>query len=604
MSTDGAPRPLLIFDGDCGFCRYTVEYSRRLTGDAVDYYPYQEVGFQYPHISEAEFRAAIKYVSANGEISSGAEAAFRILAHAPARGWWLRLYRKLPGFKSLSESGYRLVSKNRSFFYSVFKILYGKQWIPPQHGKLASLFLRCLALVYFAAFVSLGVQITALVGTDGILPLANHWENATAQLGERSFWLLPSIFWWGHADWMLLAVCWGGAGLSIALFFGFWQRLILITLYIFYLSLLTAGQVFMTFQWDTLLLEVGFLAIFFTAGSTVVLWLYRWLVFRFMLLSGAVKLLSNDPVWADFTALNYHYQTQPIPNPLAWYAHQLPEWFQRASVGATFFIELAVPFLMFLPRRMRFAAAWAFLLLQFLIILTGNYNFFNILVVFLCLLLFDDAALEKCIPQKFGAWLETRRARPFTIYWRAPLALSLSIFILFVSGMQLWSRFSKQAYPEQVRPLLHAVAPFYTVNTYGLFAVMTTIRNEIIVEGSHDGENWEVYEFKYKPGDVSRSPPFNIPHQPRLDWQMWFAALGSYQQNPWFVSFCVALLKGSPPVLELLAHNPFPDAPPKFVRARLVEYRFANPEERATSGNWWTTGDESLYIPPVQLRRQ
>ncbi|HWP94943.1 MAG TPA: lipase maturation factor family protein [Gammaproteobacteria bacterium] len=594
----GDQRPLLVYDGDCGFCAYTVRYAERVTGGAVRFAPYQAVAHAYPGISLTEFARAIQLFLPDGEILTGAAAAYRTLAFAPGYGLWWWLYRRLPGFAALSEWFYDFVARRRPAFHAVCRVLVGRELEPSRFEIVTRLFLHGLGIIYCAAFASLGVQVLGLMGRQGILPVGEFLAYAGELLGARKYHLVPSLFWLWHADAALVLACWTGAALALLVACGVFRTPLLVTLYVLYLSLVAAGEPWMSFQWDALLLECGFLAILLPSGSRLVPWLYRWLVFRFMFLSGAVKLLSNDPSWADWTALYYHFQTQPLPNVLAWYAHHLPGWVHRAGVGATFFIELALPFLIFMPRRLRMMAAWGFVILQLAILLTGNYNFFNLLTLLMCLFLFDDQALRGSVP---AAW-RARAAAPSQP--RTPAAIAVIAALLLAAGAgQMWNRLAPATLPDGLRTLAQTLAPFQVANAYGLFAVMTTRRYEIIVEGSRDGKIWHTYEFRYKPGDVMRRPPWLVPHQPRLDWQMWFAALETYRENMWFVRFCVALLKGSPPVLELLAQDPFAGAPPRYVRADLYEYWFSDAETRRLTGQWWVRERVGVYLPRISLRQ-
>jgi hypothetical protein len=297
-----------------------------------------------------------------------------------------------------------------------------------------------------------------------------------------------------------------------------------------------------------------------------------------MFYSGAVKLLSHDPNWRNLTAVHYHYETQPLPTPLAWYMEQLPMWFQQASTAFTFFAELIVPFLFFAPKPIRRVGAWIAIALQTLILLTGNYTFFNLLAIILTLFLFIEPK-----PQARG---RLHRA----------VSVALAAFVGVVSGCITLRMFSVDLPGESA--VLHAAEPLRIVNSYGLFAVMTTERPEIVVEGSNDGAAWLAYEFPYKPGDLRRAPPLVAPHQPRLDWQMWFAALGNYQSNRWFVGFMLRLMQGEPSVLRLLRYNPFPGAPPKYIRARLYQYHFTKFGETG----WWKREERGLYFPAVSLK--
>ena len=357
---------------------------------------------------------------------------------------------------------------------------------------------------------------------------------------------------------------------------GRWQRPAMAVCLVLWLSLCSVGQDFFSFQWDILLSEAGFLAIFANAAR-VRIWLFRWLLFRLMFFSGAVKLLSGDATWRGFTALTYHYYTQPLPTPLAWYMQQLPVWFHKTSVGFVLAVELAVPFLFFAPRRVRHVAGWITIALQVLILLTGNYTFFNFLTIALCMWLFVE-------PEP-----DCRTSREVTV--------GLGALVGALSGLLCLQLFSVPL-PPGGETALRVADPLRIVNSYGLFAMMTTTRPEIIVEGSDDGVTWLAYEFPYKPGNVDRPPPIVAPYQPRLDWQMWFAALGGYRNNRWFENFVLRLLQGEPSVLRLLSYNPFPKAPPRYIRARTYLYAFTRFGDRA----WWAREESGMYLPAVRLR--
>jgi hypothetical protein len=311
--------------------------------------------------------------------------------------------------------------------------------------------------------------------------------------------------------------------------------------------------------------------------------------------SGCVKLLSHDPAWANLTALSFHYQTQPLPTPLAWYAYQLPMWFQKMSTASVFVVELLCPFLVFGPRRMKQLAALAFAFLQLLILSTGNYTCFNLLAMALCLFLLDDEFFGR-----FGERFRlSRRARESG---RARLLSSVLVaFVLAVSAVEITTMFSEPV-PAVAQELVAKISPFGIVNSYGLFATMTTVRIEIEVQGSDDGTSWETYVFRYKPGDPRRAPRWVAPHQPRLDWQMWFAALGNYRENPWFSNFMYRLLTASPEVLDLLEKDPFGGRPPKYVRALAYEYRFSDIHYREATKMWWRREPKGIYFPLSSLR--
>jgi hypothetical protein len=461
-------------------------------------------------------------------------------------------------------------------------------------------------LIYAIAFASLSVQVTGLIGGQGIAPAREFLARIAARFGSIRFAGVPTLFWFNASDPVLKGAAIAGVVLAALVFVGWtqrldrMQRLALALLFALYLSFSIAGQEFLSFQWDALLLEAGFLAIFFgrsKTGLTINAWLYRLLVFRLYFLSGFVKLSSHDPTWRNLTALNYHYHTQPLPNVVAWYSDKLPEWFQRGSTFMTLLIEIAAPFFIFAPRRLRIAAAYSLLGLQALIFLTGNFAFFNLLAAALTLFLFDDQALRKWVPRRFLNADPPRASKAA----RAGSAL-LATLLIVLGGSYLMESVLGQV-PEPLGMLTRMTAPYQIVNSYGLFRVMTTSRPEIIIEGSDDGETWLPYEFRYKPGDIHRAPRWVEPHQPRLDWQMWFAALEDYQSNPWFTGLILRLLEGSPEVTALFASNPFPQHPPHYVRAEEFEYSFTDFATRRATGAWWKRSPIGIYLPPVGLNK-
>jgi predicted DCC family thiol-disulfide oxidoreductase YuxK len=593
--------PLLIYDGDCAFCIYWVRYWQRLTGDRVTYAPYQEVAAQFPEIPVAAFQRAVQYIAPDGKIASGAEAALLTLSQASGKGFWLTLYRHVPGFAAIAEGIYAFVASHRAALYRPTLWLWGRDYEPPRFELISWLFLRAIGLIYLTAFVSFGVQALGLIGSHGIMPLTEFADAVRSQLGSASYSRVPMVFWLDQSDVAIQAACWAGTALSLLLIFDLLPRLSLFFLYALYLSLFYAGQEFMGFQWDLLLLETGFLALLLSMATRPGIWMLRWLLFRFMFLSGAVKLLSGDPTWANLSALSYYFQTEPLPTPLAWYVHHLPHAVLTAATAATLFIELILPFLILFPRRLRFVAAFGILLLQVVILLTGNYAFFNLLTMALCLVLFDDAALRRVLPNRVTRFVQgyVTDIKPRKIVSVAVGAFAL--LIVFTGLVQLNAVLNSRISPVGSW-VLGEIAPLRIVNTYGLFAVMTTTLPEIIVEGSDDGVRWRDYEFKYKPGDVMRRPRLNAPHQPRLDWQMWFAALGTGSENPWFSRFMQRLLENSPDVTALLAINPFPRNPPLYVRALLFDYRYSSPEEKKATGAWWVRRPQGIYYPAVALR--
>jgi predicted DCC family thiol-disulfide oxidoreductase YuxK len=591
--------PLLAYDGDCGFCAYWVRYWQRLTGQRVCYAPYQEIAADHPEVQEAEFARAIQLFEPEGVHTSGAEAAFRVLARAPGRGTGLWLYRHLPGFAWLAEAAYALVARHREAAYRGARLLWGPERHPPTWHLVSWLFLRLLGLTFLAAFVSIGSQVTGLIGSDGILPVADKLATLAAEHGPWRYWVSPTLFWINSSDIALVSACVAGTIAAILIVLNLWTRPMLILAFVLHLSLWAVMPVFGNIQPDALILEVGLLAIFLTAGSRIIIWLFRWLLFRFMLLSGLVKLLTHDTSWAQLTALNFHYETQPLPTPLAWYAHQLPEWFQQLSVLSMFGIELLLPWLIFMPRRLRFVAAWGFLVLQALIILTGNFYFLNLLTIFLCLFLFDDQALAGLLPARIAEGWRFRLPAPGRLATTA--AGVLASLVVVVNLAIIWKRIEQQPLPGPLATLATTASRFGITNFYGFFGVMNTTRREIVIEGSLDGRHWRPYEFRYKPGDIHRCLRWSIPHHPRLDWTMWFAAGEPPYRNPWFGDLLYELLEGSPQVLALLAENPYPGEKPRWVRATLYQYRFTTPAERAATGDCWVREWLRPYVTPLSL---
>ncbi|HEY9870478.1 MAG TPA: lipase maturation factor family protein [Candidatus Obscuribacterales bacterium] len=484
------------------------------------------------------------------------------------------------------------------------------------------LFLRALGFIYLFAFASFFSQVDGLIGSGGVCPAADLLHEVAKTTGEGRYWLVPSLAWIDPSDWFLRFLCGGGVVLSVLLILGVGTTPVLVLLWLFWLSIVTVCDVFSGFQSDGLLLEAGFLAIFLApaqllaphwrvpawmrrepAPSPIVLWLLRWLVFRLVFGSGLAKLLSGDTTWRNLTALTYHYETQPLPTPLGWYAHHLPVWLQKLSVVGTYVSELVGPPLMFGPRTMRLVSAILMAVLQVLIFLTGNYTFLNLLTIALCIPLLDDALLRPLLPgwlsEKIALSAQESTPLRFELYWVVPLA---TVFVLVSCAGWAAMFFGTSVVPRPGRLLAAAVAPFRTINSYGVFGVMTTRRLEVVVEGSRDGKTWQEYEFKYEPGDLKKPPPWVAPHQPRLDWRFWFAAMDD-QPEPWVLGFTMRLLQGSPEVLELMGKNPFPGAPPRYVRVLRYQYRFTDIKTLKRTGQWWQRDYMGVLLPPVTLHR-
>lgn len=603
-------KPILVYDNDCDFCRYWIAQWQHITNDRIEYIPYQEVASEFPNIPLSSFQSSVQLILTDGQVYSGAEAVFRTLNNSIL----LWCYTKLKLFSILSEVSYRFIANNRSLFSALTRWLWGTHNDRVTFSFSRWVFLRGLGCIYLIAFLSLWAQIQGLLGSNGILPAERYLTNIHQQLGLKSYHLFPTLFWLNSSDLFLHILCGVGVGLSLLLIVGYIPTFCLTTLWFLYLSLVTIGQVFLSFQWDILLLETGFLAIFISSLSikdninvnssyhTLYMWLLRWLLFRLMFASGYVKLVS-DEVWRNLTALNFHYETQPLPTLFGWYIHQFPEWFQKVSTFIMFGVELVIPFLVFAPRRLRTLGSFILIGLQLSIILTGNYCFFNLLTILICLILIDDIAWKRIIPNRF------LQAKPFV---NKPLGTTsriclVSLAILLFSFSSL--RFTGQLFPEtKIRELvwktpLQWITPFHFVNTYGLFADMTETRPEIVIEGSNDRITWIPYEFRWKPGDLTESPKWVAPHQPRLDWQMWFAALrGNVRNTPWFLNFMETLLRGNQDVIKLLKENPFPNAPPQYLRANLYNYEFTDIETKKTEGKWWRREKIGIYCPIISLR--
>ena len=614
-STAPSERPLLVYDGDCAFCIRWIRRCQETTGEKVEFAPYQSVAERFARDIPIEcFSSALQLIEPDGTIYAGAEAVFRMLSYGSriGSGFGLWCYRQIPGFGAAARIGYRFVAVHRPLASAVTKALWGEgedAVCRPTFYHARVWFLRVLGLTYLIAFWSFWSQVDGLIGHDGILPVAPWLDELRNRFGWEAYRLFPTLCWLNSSDSFLHALCGAGVVLSLLLILQIAPLFCLILLWGLYLSLSVAGQLFMNFQWDYLILEVGFLSIFLAPfrlfpsrryQNPISPWahfLLLWLLFRLMFMSGVVKLTSGDNSWWNLTALHYHYETQPLPTPLSWWANQFPPWFQAFSTIVMFGIELGAPFLLFAPRRIRLTGVLALLTLQTLIAATGNYCFFNLLTAALCLLAVDDAVWPRT-GRKVRPRLEVRG-----VAWPPWILVPVVVVVLALSGPLIWNGlFPEAEWPSLLSVPYAYLEPFRSLNGYGLFRVMTKTRPEIIVEGSQDGVTWQPYEFNYKVGDPQRPPPIVAPHQPRLDWQMWFAALDDIRGEPWFMNFLARLLQGSPSVLQLLKTNPFPGSPPRYVRARLFEYHFTNALEKRLTGAWWTREEKGLYCPPVTIR--
>ncbi len=442
-----------------------------------------------------------------------------------------------------------------------------------------SVFLRLLGFVYLAAFGSLWPQMAGLIGANGVSPAASTLAAMHADYGWRAYLYVPSVFWLFQSDAALQWICALGCVAALLMMMGVVVRSAALGAYVLYLSLVTIGQPFTSFQWDALLLEAGFLAVF--AGSALLPLAYRFLLFRLMFESGLVKLTSGDVNWRNLHALRYHFFTQPLPTPLAYYFDQAPGWLLDGLTLSTLVLELIVPFFLFAyPKRVRQTAASLLVILQLFIALTGNFAFFNMLTMALCVWALDD----EC----FGRWpkwsLPPVARFPKTLNVAVGAVITLSLLEVFALAP----------------PFLES---FEIVNPYGLFAVMTTTRMELVIEGSNDDVHWVPYEFPFKPGPVTRPLPVIAPYQPRLDWQMWFAALGQPESNVWTRTLVFRLLAGQKEVLSLLEPTPFAK-PPRSIRIQAYSYSFTDEGERKRDGAIWRRKLLGIWFGPVTLDTQ
>ncbi len=488
-----------------------------------------------------------------------------------------------------------------------------RRWFADSEGPMGYwltrfVILRLLGLVYLVAFLAAANQLVPLIGHDGLLPADLWLRNLADHFGSRSagFFNVPSVFWWGISDGGLLVVAWIGAGLSLAVLLGYANSIVLLLLWVLYTSIVNVGQLWYSYGWEIQLLETGFLAVFLCplldgrpfprrAPPVVVVWLYRWLIFRIMLGAGLIK-LRGDACWRDLTCLYYHYETQPIPNPLSWWLHFCPAWFHRLGTLWNHIIELAVPWFAFGPRPARHVAGILMAGFQVVLILSGNLSFLNWLTIVPCLACLDDTFWARILPRSLveraiRAAESAERSCPQEI---AAIALAAVVAALSVD------------------PVLNLIEPgqvmntsfnrLNLVNTYGAFGTVGRERMEIVFEGtsnaSPDFAVWREYEFKAKPGDLRRRPVIVAPYQPRIDWQIWFAAMATPNQYPWTVHFVWKLLHNDPGTLSLIAGNPFPAEPPRYVRAVLYRYRFTQPGEGAS---WWKRERLGLWLPPISL---
>jgi hypothetical protein len=471
------------------------------------------------------------------------------------------------------------------------------------------LILRLLGFVYAFAFLSLALQVLPLVGHDGILPADRFLDAVARSLGSRGagFLALPSLFWLGVPDAALAALAWLGLALSLCVLAGLANSILLAALWALYLSFVHVGQEWYGFGWEIQLLETGFLAIFLCplldarpfprrAPPGVVVWLFRWLIFRIMLGAALIK-LRGDPCWRELRCLDFHFETQPIPNPLSRAFHFLPAWAHSGGVLLNHAAELVAPWFVFLPGWLCRGAGIVMLCFQGVLLLSGNLSFLNWLTIVPILACFDDALLRRILPRRLVSRAERAAAEATRSRGQEIAGLALAGVVALQSVGPVANLLS----PHQ--RMNTSFDPLALVNSYGAFGSVGRVRFEIVLEGTDEGEigpetRWREYEFPCKPGDVRRRPCLVSPYQPRLDWQIWFAAMATPAEHPWMLRLVSKLLHGDPGVKSLLATDPFPERPPRWIRARLYRYRFAPPGGPA----WWERTLEGEWLPPLSAR--
>ena len=445
------------------------------------------------------------------------------------------------------------------------KRLFGPNCDPPGYLAARWLFLRGLGLIFFSVFYSLLTQIRGLIGPKGLLPVGEYLPQVAQMFGKLKYWYAPTLFWWSSNDRALMITCWIGLIASVLLILNVWPRGMLAICVVTFLSFVSAAQDFSGYQSDGMLLEAGFISLFFAppgfwpgwgsahSPSRASRYLLIWEWFRIYFESGLAKILGHDPQWRNFTAMDQYYQNGPLPTWIAWYAEQrLPHWFQAGATFLTLALELVLVFAVFLPRRSRIVLFFIVTPWQIGIILTSNYAFLNYLVLILGFLLVDDQFLARLIP---GRVSETAKATHVFAGWRAQTELWLQAVLLVWVFYATLVPLQEMLAPSLRLPVQPAIAlePFRIANRYGLFAVMTPARYEIEFQGSRDGVNWTPYSFRYKPQDVHTPPGLYAPYQPRFDWNLWFASLGDWQDY-YFVLVCeYRLLSNDPDVLALFA---------------------------------------------------
>tara|TARA_Y100001970_G_scaffold172193_1_gene210509 strand:+ start:1166 stop:2635 length:1470 start_codon:yes stop_codon:yes gene_type:complete len=474
-----------------------------------------------------------------------------------------------------------------------------KKLLKPAHSHRYLFFYvsKGLGLIFLIAFISLLTQVSGLYLADGILPI----ESLVKQIGSEKWLSWPHLFFL-TSDTYILSVLWIGVLSSLALIVGLWPLVATSLCWVIYLSFVNTGSVFMSFQWDILLLEVGFLCLLGMPWVSVwkpnsnyappryVIIAGYWCCFKLMFASGVVKLLSEDPLWYSCKALSVHYETQPLPHRLSWYVHQLPASLHQLSCMIMFIIELIMPILILINRKTRQIAGLSVIALMVIVMLTGNYCFFNLLTCLLALFCLDDRFFHKQIMDE--AYQHSKH------YYLRGIVASI---LLVMTVINLSSQLMPSLRP--LRAITQPISGWRLSNTYGLFANMTTKRDEIEIWASIDKQSWKPYLFKDKPNSAQEIPGWTWFHQPRLDWQFWFVALRGYSQYSWTNSLITRLFEQSPAVLALFKEVPFEQAPNYIVMVK-KNYQFSNGQEKKEAQSWWRVGKAEQFSPVFQKKEK
>jgi len=464
---------------------------------------------------------------------------------------------------------------------------------PENYTIAAHLLPRLLGFIYFIAFFPFLFQIRGLIGQEGILPVSNYLEQLKIYMGNRCYIRLPTLFWINCSDRALLSVVIAGIALSVLLILGAPPFLVIPLLYILYLSIINVGQDFLSFGWELFLMEISLNTFLLTLTDipNPIAWVsINLLLFRFHFEGGIVKLLSRDPNWLNLKGVCFHYESQPLPNTIAWYAHKLPVWFNKLSCLLMLTIEIVIIFGIVGTDPMRFGVFVSLVGLQVMIWLTGNFSYLNYMTVALCVILVSNAYF----PASFSLELTEQASVPVNIF----VGIAAT-FLIMLQTIKLIQHFVPSiSFGKIERSYYH----YFIANRYGIFAVMTTKRFEIVIEGSHDGMDWKEYTFRYKPSNINDRPRRISPYQPRIDWQAWFLPFSSYSEETWFQNLLICLLQNKKEVLKLFKNNPFPNSPPVYIRALAYQYTFSDVATKRATGAWWNRKLVQKYSPVLSLK--